>query len=284
MDVLYVKCSIFGVLISLLITTGCTNMNKKEVNSRDGVPIAYSTYGSGKDAIVLVHCWSCDQQYWKAQVEFFKDDFQVVTFDLAGHGNSGTDRNEWTIPSFGDDVVAVLNELNAEKVYLVGHSMGGMVALDAASKTDRIDRLILVDILTDKYWPIPEEEVRDFIQPFRDNFRGQTYEWAHNELFVPGTDAHLKDTIATDMAKAPPEIALPAMYDMLSRNYDQTMEEVNRNGIQIYAINSDRWETDIEELRKLGIQHTMIMHDVGHFPMLEAPESFNQVLYTLITG
>jgi len=279
-----VKCCIFCVLISLLITAGCTDMNKKEIISSDGLTIRYSSYGSGKKAIVFVHCWSCNQQYWKEQVEFFKDDFQVVTIDLAGHGKSGSDRNDWTIPSFGNDVVAVLDELDAERVTLVGHSMGGMVALDAASKTDRVDKLILVDILTEKYWPIPEEEVRNFIQPFRDNFRNQTYKWARNELFVPGTDAHLKDTIAKDMADASPEIAIPAMYDMLSRDYDETLEKVNRNGILIFAVNSDRWETNVEEMRNLGIQHTMIMHDVGHFPMLEAPESFNQVLYTLISG
>lgn len=259
-------------------------MNEKEVKSRDGVSIKYSTHGSGKDFIVFVHCWSCDQQYWKEQVDFFKEDFRVVTIDLAGHGKSGANRNEWTISSFGDDVVAVLDELDAEKIYVVGHSMGGMVALEAASKTERIDKLILVDILTEKYWPIPEQEVRNFIRPFKEDFSGHTYQWARNGLFVPSTDEHLRDSVARNLSRASPEVAIPAMYDMLSRNFDQTLEKTYDNDVQLLVINSDRWETNIKDLSKLGIEQIEIMHGIGHFPMLEAPKSFNKILYNIIAN
>lgn len=91
--------------------------------SSDGVRIAYAAYGAGARAIVLIHGWSCDGSYWAAQVEALSRDFQIITLDLGGHGQSGTDRRSWTIESFGQDVAAVVEAAQLEEVVLVGHSM-----------------------------------------------------------------------------------------------------------------------------------------------------------------
>src|SRR5690606_22259423 len=47
------------------------------VTSADGVHIQYRVYGSGDPAVVLVHCWSCDSNYWSAQVEALKPLYTV---------------------------------------------------------------------------------------------------------------------------------------------------------------------------------------------------------------
>src|SRR5882672_7475164 len=104
--------------------------------STDGLKIGYSKFGSGKDLVVLVHGWSCDKSYWDRQVPFFEKDYQVVTIDLGGHGVSDTTRKDWTIPSYGDDVVSVLKHVSYRNAVLVGHSMGGLVVIDAATKLD----------------------------------------------------------------------------------------------------------------------------------------------------
>jgi pimeloyl-ACP methyl ester carboxylesterase len=90
--------------------------------SADGVPVRYDGYGAGGPAIVFVHGWSCDRGYWDGQVAHFAERHRVVTVDLAGHGESGLGRTAWTIPSFGEDVVAVVDRLELSDMVLAGHS------------------------------------------------------------------------------------------------------------------------------------------------------------------
>src|SRR6187402_1218673 len=141
------------------------------VLASDGTPIAYESQGDGDIALVLVHGWSCDGSYWEPQVESLSRDFQVVTIDLAGHGESGEDRAAWTIASFGEDVAAVVNELELERVVLVGHSMGGDVILEAARRLlGRVMGLIWVDVYQRIETPRTSEELESFQVPFRANF------------------------------------------------------------------------------------------------------------------
>lgn len=95
--------------------------------------IAYQVVGSGKPALLFVHGWYCDQSYRNAQVNHFAPQYKVVTIDLAGHGKSGLDRKTWTMEAFGDDVMAVVKELDLDRVVLIGHSIGGHVIAWAQS-------------------------------------------------------------------------------------------------------------------------------------------------------
>src|SRR5262245_57460546 len=80
------------------------------VPSADGVPIAYEVHGQGP-ALVLVHGWSCDRSYWKEQIEYLSPQYQLVLIDLAGHGESGLGRKDYTMAAFGADVAAVVDSL-----------------------------------------------------------------------------------------------------------------------------------------------------------------------------
>ena len=57
----------------------------------DGVHVQYRVYGAGEPALVFIHGWSCDSNYWREQLPAFKKKYTLVTVDLAGHG--GTDGN-----------------------------------------------------------------------------------------------------------------------------------------------------------------------------------------------
>src|SRR5690349_8124979 len=58
------------------------------VTSADGVHIEYHVYGDGDPAVVLIHGWSCDGNYWKEQIAPLKAKYTTVVVDLAGHGAS----------------------------------------------------------------------------------------------------------------------------------------------------------------------------------------------------
>ena len=124
--------------------------HSERVPSFDGIPIAYTVAGEGPVALLFIHGWACDRYYWASQLYDFADTHTVVTVDLAGHGDSGADREEWTLLSLARDVQAVVDHLDLRSVILVGHSMGGPVALEAARlMPDRVVGVVGVDTLHD---------------------------------------------------------------------------------------------------------------------------------------
>ena len=113
--------------ILLLLNLGLANLYVAAAHSAqisissDGVDIHYEVHGEGEPTLVFIHGWSCDRSYWQAQVDYFAKKYQVITIDLAGHGESGTNRSEWNLRNYGTDVVSVVNALQLEKLVLVGH-------------------------------------------------------------------------------------------------------------------------------------------------------------------
>ena len=114
----------------------------------DGVPIRYEVRGRGDPALVFIHGWASDRSVWQEQVNIFARGHTLVTVDLGGHGASGANRASWSIASLAQDVVTVVKALGLKRVVLIGHSMGGPVALLAAGRMpDRILGVIGVDTL-----------------------------------------------------------------------------------------------------------------------------------------
>ena len=121
------------------------------VASCNGAAIHHTIYGTCRTALVLVHGLGCDASFWDAQVAHFRDRVTVVTLDLAGHGRSSSgERSEWTVAAFAEDVAAVADRVGGDEVVLVGHSLGGSVALAAVLRLRaRVLGVIAVDALHD---------------------------------------------------------------------------------------------------------------------------------------
>ena len=100
--------------------------------SPDNVHIEYRVLGHGEPAVLLVHGWACDANYWNEQLEALKAHYTVVAINLAGHGGSGSNRSDWSIANYAPDVAAVAKQIPNQHLVLVGHAMGATVVLAAA--------------------------------------------------------------------------------------------------------------------------------------------------------
>lgn len=250
------------------------------VTSPDGVPIAYEVHGTGTPSLVLIHGWSCDRSYWEEQLEPFSREFRVVAVDLAGHGESGLGREEWTIESFGGDVAAVVEELGLERVVLIGHSMGGDVIVEAARRLPgRVAGLVWVDTYNQLGNTRTPEQVAEFLVPFRADFRETTRTFVRS-MFVPGSDEPLVERVVADMSAAPPEVALAAGESALNyaREVTVALEELK---LPVVAINADDPPTDMESMERFGVD-VILMAGVGHFLMMEDPQRFNTLLRDVV--
>src|ERR1700741_2020924 len=130
----------------------------------DGVHVQYRVYGAGEPALVFVHGWSGDSNYWREQIAPFKKKYTRVTVDLAGHGGTDGNRGEWTMARFGQDVATALAAVPNEKLILVGHAMGGNVAVEAARLLrGRVIGIIGVDTFKSIGTPPPSKAQVDAI-------------------------------------------------------------------------------------------------------------------------
>jgi len=251
------------------------------VKSADGVSIAYRVVGSGKPALVFVHGWSCDQSYWDAQVPHFARQHKVVTIDLAGHGESGLDRNTWTMKAFGEDVVAVVKELGLDQVVLIGHSMGGAVIAEAAW---RMPERVIGLVGADTFWNVErmstQEEINEFLARLKISFTETTREFVSSTMFTPASDPVLVERIVADMSAAPPEVGLGAVEGMSKQDLARAFEEVQ---VPIRCISAGNSPIDVEAARRHASSFEVVfMPEVGHFVMIEDPETFNRLLTGIV--
>ena len=247
------------------------------VKSADGVNIVYQVVGSGKPALVFVHGWSCDQSYWDAQAPHFARQHKVVTIDLAGHGESGQDRHTWTMAAFGEDVVAVVKELALDQVVLIGHSMGGAVIAEAARRMpERIIGLVGADTFWDVERVLPQEQTDEFLARFQADFVKTTGEFVRASMFTPDSNPVLVERIVADMSAAPPEVGVGAIVGMSRQDLALTFEEVQA---PIRCIGAGKSPINVEAARRHASSFEVVfMPGVGHFVMMEDPETFNRLL------
>jgi pimeloyl-ACP methyl ester carboxylesterase len=112
------------------------------VASMDGTPISIECLGSGP-TLLIVHGGTGDRTRWTALFPLFASRVTVCAMDRRGHGTSGDSPN-YSLQKEAEDVIAVVNSRPGQ-VFVLGHSFGGVAALEAAFLTDRISKLVLYE-------------------------------------------------------------------------------------------------------------------------------------------
>src|ERR671910_1453332 len=130
------------------ITPSSTRVGKEDIMSQetgpsvDGTPIAYSRSGEGTP-LVLVHGTAADHSRWAPVLPAFEERFTVYAIDRRGRGGSG-DSDDYAVEREFEDVAAMVDSLG-EPVNVLGHSYGGLCALEAALRTRNVRKLVLYD-------------------------------------------------------------------------------------------------------------------------------------------
>ncbi len=246
--------------------------------SPDNVHIEYHLYGQGEPAVILVHGWACDANYWQAQIAALGAHYTVVAVNLAGHGASGANRSDWSIANYAQDVAAVARQIPNKQLVLVGHSMGAAVVLAATPLLgDRVIGIIAVEALRSVGEPpLAAREIERRVAPFSADFIGATRQLVSESLFEKGADPLLVQKVAYDMSLEPQAVAVASLRALLSTDLTALAPAVH---VPVYAINSDLLPTDAARIRKSLPDFTLdVLDHSGHFLMLEAPARFNPLL------
>jgi len=263
------------LLLALVFASGAS------AASVDGMNIYSTSAGSGKTTVVLVHGWTCDSSSWDAQVPVLSKHYRVVTLDLPGHGRSGSPKDgKFSVDLFARAVEAVRAEAHAEKIVLVGHSMGAPVIRQYARLYPKhVAGLVAVD------GPI---DMRGFAEGFKPpSVAGpeglKAREGMIRGMFTPQTPPALQQKILDMMLKAPEATAVGAMNAM----FDPAIRKADVTPMPAFTIwaGTNPQLPNVDELKKVLPHYSQTqVAGTGHFVMMEKPDEFNQLVTSFVDG
>lgn len=112
----------------------------------DGLNLYYERAGSGDPELLFVPGWCCDHTAFHPQFDHFALTHAVTSLDLRGVGQSDGPEGGYSIPELADDVAAFCGVVGIERPVVVGHSLGGMIAVDLGARYPSLPgALVLVD-------------------------------------------------------------------------------------------------------------------------------------------
>ena len=215
--------------------------------------LSFKKIGKGKP-LVLVHGYLGGQNMWKFQ-EDLQDNFELIMPSLAGYGESANFTAPSTIRQNAEQVFELLNHLNIDTFYLLGHSMGGMIVQEmAALRPSRVEKLICfgtgsIGVLPNRFETIEEsrhkiktigiKETRENIAKtwFVDYLKGEGYQLCLEEGAKATTQAALASLDAWDSwdgRRQLSKISSPTLilWSNKDRSYDLNQQNILNQGIK----------------------------------------------------
>jgi pimeloyl-ACP methyl ester carboxylesterase len=258
---------------------------KKTFRAADGAKIIGEVRGKGETALVFLHGWGGDRAYWKNQVAAFADDYRIVAIDQAGHGESQTGRKDSTISALAGDVETVVKELGLKRVILVGHSMGGPIALAAAKRLPgTVVAVIGVDTLQNAEEKIPADLAGKLLASIEKDFKGTIQAGFFTGLLPEKADPELAKWLAKKAEAQEPKMAVAIMREIFSHDAAKLLREAK---VPVRCINSAGGyayfkATAVEINKKYADFAAVYIDAVGHYPMLEKSDEFNRALRNVL--
>lgn len=250
-------------------------MDRHAVSS-DDARVHYQISGSGPTALVFVHGWLGNAGWWSAQRASFEDRYTVVAIDLPGHGASDRTRGAWSAAQYAEDIRAVVDQLEAPRVVLVGHSMSGAYVVLASTIIPRTTAVVLVDTLKDLDQVFNPEQAAQMFQLYRTDFRSAAENVLPRFLFSPATPAPVRARLQAEFLETDPDLAVRMLEPLYAIDLRETARQLT---VPVRAIQSDYTPTSRDNNRKYFRDFEQVaIADTGHYPMLERPDEFNRLL------
>lgn len=142
------------------------------------IHLNFEDYGDG-DPIILIHGWPLSLKSWENQIPFLTEKgYRVIAYDRRGFGDSATPWTGYSYDTLADDLHCMIEDLNLDRVVLVGFSMGGGEVIKYLSKygSDKVSKAVLVSSIIplvkqkdDNTDGIPAEVLENILKDLKKN-------------------------------------------------------------------------------------------------------------------
>ncbi len=256
----------------------------QEYISYKNIQIAFTVEGKG-ETIVLLHGFLESSTIWKNVVSAFKETHQIIAIDLLGHGKTEKLGYIHSMETMAETVHAVLSELKVEKASIIGHSMGGYVALAFAEKfPQQLEKLVLLNSSTVADSE-ERKENRDRAKRLVKQNKQAFISMAIKNLFTDENRNALRTEINALVEEAVqlPEEYIIASVEGLKNRKDRTEILQQYSGEKIIIAGKNDPVVPFKEIEAIAekTNSTFISFEDGHMSYLENEEELLKVLNEL---
>lgn len=250
----------------------------------DGIKIAYGLRGAGK-TIVLLHGYPLDRSIWDSLAPLLEQDFQMVIPDLRGFGESEVADSGGSIDRYASDVRSVMQQLRIPTACIVGHSMGGYVALAFARSYP--ERTAGIGLISSQTAPdSPERKQGRYTTAKRILLEGvgPVAETMSGQLTA---NAEIQGALRSLISRQRPEGLAFALEAMAER--PDSMDVITGSGKPTLIVHGDADALiPVDKAREIkqampGARYTELP-GAGHMPMLENPRAVAEALRFFLTA
>jgi len=249
----------------------------------EGHRVHFKSLGTGRTAVVFVHCWACDLTVWRHQIEAVAGRARVVVLDLPGHGRSAKPDVEYSMAYFARAVDAVLEAAEVSRAVLVGHSMGVPVVREYYRMYPaKVLGLVVVDGALRR----PPGDSAAYAAMIA-RFEGPEYR-AALEASIKGMypdDSHkaVRDAVLAMARGTPQHVVVGAMRGMLDPRIWR--DDPIRVRTLVVVAKGPNWPPDYRAYVERLVPEVEYeeMEGVSHFLMLEQPDEFNARLIRFLS-
>ena len=252
--------------------------------------VGYNDTGGDGIPVVLIHAVPLNSQMWAGQIDALSSKHRFVTVDLGGFGTSDAPEDEsgYTMGEFADQINAVIDEIGAAKVVLVGLSMGGYVAFEFWRRyRDKVAGLVLADTRAEADPPEGKEKRSAQQKQVREQGTEGLIEALTGALLGEKTRTSNPEVVdSTKKAMANPPAGFVGALEAMKNRIDSTVDLAGIDVPTLIIVGENDGVTPPDAARKIhehiGDSQLVVIPEVGHLSNLEAPDEFNSALESFL--
>lgn len=231
--------------------------------------------------LMLVHPIGADLSLWDKATPHLLEHFRVLRYDLRGHGGSETTPGPYDIELLSDDLLGMASAMGWEQFSVCGVSIGAMTAVKAASKaTDRVKSLVVCSATPHMHAPPGGWDARaaSARSTGMGPLAGAMAERMFSAPFRETGDPHV-ETLRTVFLQMDPEGYASSIAVLRDTDLSDTLASVTASTLLATGKYDPLVPPTATAAFKSGIAHsTHVEFDAGHFPPVEAPRHFAEVV------
>lgn len=256
----------------------------------DDVDLYYLENGDPEDeTVVFIHGLGANHNIWYSQARILEGTHHIVRYDIRGAGLSSKPEGGYSLSTWSEDMVDLLEELQVERTHIVGHSLGAMIALHfALDHSDQVLSLVLAGGFLEL-----DEETREMIEGSMEVVREEGIEPTADEEGIQGAFAPKTVGARPEILGLHRGLSLaedPVGYLGQCRGVLRSSLKGKIGGIESPVLllvgSHDRLtplENTLEIASELEDAEVEVIANAGHMAMVERPQRFSELLLTFFS-
>jgi pimeloyl-ACP methyl ester carboxylesterase len=255
-----------------------------EVN---GLRIAFERAGDGPP-LVLVHGAVSDGRIWQPQLDALADEFTVVAWDAPGCGRSADPPESFRLPEYADVLAGLIAALELNPAHVVGHSFGGVLALELALRhPSAVARLVVVGGYAGWAGSLPATEIERrlaFALDVADRLPGGFEPTSMPGLFSARMTDDAAAALRTIMSEIRPAATRSMAHAVAEADLRAALPSIGVPTLLIYGDADQRSSPSVAEdlHRRIPESRLVMLPGLGHECALEDPDRFNFEVRTFL--